>query len=104
CPHCLKDLPPGIADHCPSCGKNPWVKLVVAPPLGMAAPAAPFRSVSGMQHSIRYTQPVLPPDVNQFYLPAAGSKAGHELEYQPWVLGFAEVVFQFDKRTGLAHK
>src|SRR5262249_39079407 len=39
-----------------------------------------------------------------FYLPVAGTKAGHELEYQPWVLGFADVVFQIDKRTGLEHK
>jgi hypothetical protein len=47
---------------------------------------------------------VLPPDVNQFYLPVAGAKPGHELEYRPLVLGFAEVVFQIDRRTGLEHK
>ena len=53
---------------------------------------------------VRYTQPVLPPDVNQFYIPvAAGSgKPGQELEYQPWVLGFAEVVFQIDRADGHA--
>jgi hypothetical protein len=60
----------------------------------------------GQSATIQYTQPVLPPDVNQFYVPvAAGSgKPGQELEYQPWLLGFAEVVFQIDKRAGTEHK
>jgi hypothetical protein len=54
---------------------------------------------------MRYTPPVLPPDLRQFYLPVAGSTpAGHELEYQPWVLGFAEVVFPIDKRKGTEHR
>ena len=26
------------------------------------------------------------------------------MEYQPWLLGFAEVVFQIDKRAGTEHK
>ena len=52
------------------------------------------------------SQPMLGHDVQQFYLPvAAGSrKPGQELEYQPWLLGFAEVVFLIDKRTGSEHR
>jgi hypothetical protein len=34
----------------------------------------------------------------------AGAKPGHELEYQPWLLGIAEVVFLIDKRAGSEHK
>jgi hypothetical protein len=112
CPHCFQELPPGIADRCPACGKNPWAKSAAAP--AVAAPVASVVSAGGtpvkapaaapVGGSMRYNQPVLPPDVNQFYLPVAGSKPGHELEYQPWVLGFAEVVFQVDKRTGLEHR
>jgi hypothetical protein len=115
CPHCQAELPPGIADRCPSCGKNPWARggpdarpaplaAVVAPvgnPAPAAAPAAPARPATA-----NYTPPVLPPDVTQFFLPLA-SPAGPpntELEYQPWVLGFADVVFVVDKRKGTEHK
>ncbi len=54
---------------------------------------------------MRYTQPVLPPDVNQFYIPVApnSGKPGQELEYQPWVLGFAKIVFLINQRTGREH-
>ncbi len=112
CQHCQAEVPPGIADRCPACGKNPYSR-----PAGATSATAPVASVVGPggklvasegaaspDSSVRYTQPVLPPDVHQFYLGVAGTKAGHELEYQPWVLGIAEVVFQIDKRTGLEHK
>jgi hypothetical protein len=43
--------------------------------------------------------------VTQFYIPVAGAgKPGQVLEYQPWVLGFAEVVFQYDRRSGAEHR
>ncbi len=114
CPHCLQELPPGIADRCPACGKNPWTRATAAPAVpapvasvvgpGGPAVAVPATPGGGSGQAMRYTQPVLPPDVNQFYLPVSGAKPGHELEYQPWVLGFAEVVFQIDRRTGLEHR
>jgi hypothetical protein len=115
CPHCGAVLDFGVADRCQACGKNP-----MQPPTGAAVPVAvaavaavaasdatvSATSVSGVNHhaSVQYTQPVLPGDVKQYYLPVAGSKPGFELEYQPWLLGFAEVVFQIDKRTGTEHK
>ena len=45
-------------------------------------------------------------DVQQFYLPVApGSrKPGQELQNQTWLLGFAEVVFPIDKRSGAEHR
>jgi hypothetical protein len=66
----------------------------------------PAAAVPAHGDAVRYTQPVLPPDVNQFYIPVApgSGKPGQELEYQPWVLGFAEVIFQTDRRTGKEHK
>jgi hypothetical protein len=118
CNHCGAEVPAGAGNRCPACGKNPWDPVTSDPsrpvavatvatalpagPAGKQAVAAP----GGQAGSVRYTQPVLPPDVNQFYLPvAAGSgKAGQELEYQPWLLGFADVVFQVDRRTGREHK
>jgi hypothetical protein len=117
CNHCGAEVPAGAGNRCPACGKNPWepagagptagpvakmATAVAVAPGGKPAAAAPAKAEQGT--TVQYTQPVLPPDVNQFYLPVAGSKPGHELEYQPWVLGFAEVVFQIDKRTGLEHK
>jgi hypothetical protein len=46
--------------------------------------------------------PVLPADVTQFYLAVSGPNRG-EIEYQPRVLGVAEVTFVIDKRRGLQH-
>jgi hypothetical protein len=118
CPHCKAELPPGIADRCPSCGKNPWARgnaEGTAAPVAMAVPVggqgaaqvtAPPRAASSAHTSVSYTPPVLPPDVTQFHVPLASptGPANTELEYQPWVLGYAEVVFLTDKRKGLEHK
>src|SRR5262249_23464368 len=115
CNHCGAEVPPGVGNRCPQCGKNPWEPASSTAPVArvatvatgaaaatVAVPAAPAPTA---QASVRYTQPVLPPDVTQFYLPVSGSPpAGHELEYQPWVLGFAEVAFPIDKRKGTEHK
>ena len=117
CNHCGAELPAGVGNRCPSCGKNPWdpvtggpttvpaakvATAVVSGPMAKAVTPAPAAQPGG----VRYTQPVLPPDVNQFYLAVApgSGKPGQELEYQPWLLGFAEVVIQVDKRTGTEHK
>jgi hypothetical protein len=72
---------------------------------GVAAVAKASGPVAA-KASANYTQPVLPPDVTQFYLPAnaAGKQPGQELEYQAWVLGIIEVAFQVDKRTGAEHR
>jgi hypothetical protein len=114
CNHCGTEVPAGAGYRCPACGKNPWEPVATAAPaarVATAAPAAPggrpvALAAPGHGREVRYTQPVLPPDVNQFYLPvAAGSgKTGQELEYRPWVLGFAELVFPIDKRAGTEHR
>jgi tRNA A-37 threonylcarbamoyl transferase component Bud32/tetratricopeptide (TPR) repeat protein len=105
CAACGADLGPDVTDYCPKCGKYPWTvpqsrlqdmefrrELLRAPASETAEPSA-----------VRLA-PVLPGDVKQFYLPLAGARpAGAELEYYPWVLGFANVVFVLDKRKGEEH-
>jgi hypothetical protein len=62
-------------------------------------PPGPAESVA--QHDASNQQPVLPPDVTQFYVPVSGARpAGAVLEYHAHVLGFAELTFLLDKRTG----
>jgi Helicase HerA, central domain len=109
CNHCGTEQPPGVGSRCPSCGKNPWEPVGGSAPMaGVArAGAIPLAAQTGQAAPvIGGTQPMLGHDVQQFYLPvAAGSrKPGHELEYQPWLLGFAEVVFLIDRRTGSEHR
>jgi hypothetical protein len=108
CNHCGTEQPPGHGSHCPSCGKNPWdAGGGTAPMAGVAraGAAAPTPAVLATP-AVGGSQPMLGHDVQQFYLPvAAGSKKpGQELQYQPWLLGFAEVVFPIDKRTGSEHR
>jgi hypothetical protein len=68
------------------------------------APLALTQAKATLESSVNHQPPVLPPDVTQFYLPVKRQgPAGAELEYQPWVLGFAEVVFVVDKRKGKEH-
>jgi hypothetical protein len=116
CNHCGAEVPAGAGNRCLACGKNPWEPAAAGPaavPVAAVAtavpgePAAkPAAAVPAHGEAVRYTQPVLPPDVNQFYIPVApgSGKPGQELEYQPWVLGFAEIVFQTDRRSGKEHK
>jgi hypothetical protein len=111
CNHCGAELPAGVGNRCPQCHKNPWETSGAT-----TAPVAPFAEVALQTGAVvaaavpvatnRRKQPVLPHDVNQFYLPlASGSrKPGQELEYQPWLLGIAEIVFQLDKRAGTEHR
>ncbi len=106
CNHCKAEVPPGVGRKCPSCGKDPRSK-----PDTLAAPEA--KLVVGGQAAAAAAvvappvgkPPVLPSDVTQFYVPVTGgAKPGHVLEYQPWLLGFAEVVYQYDKRSGAEHR
>ncbi|MFO0926061.1 MAG: DUF87 domain-containing protein [Gemmataceae bacterium] len=109
CNHCHEVVPAGNEGRCPSCGKNPWESTAAAAPVAtVAQQAAPVPAVAApaVPPPVRSTQPVLPPDVTQFYLPVSGgtSRPGFELEYQPWVLGFAEVAFLIDRRAGTEHR
>jgi hypothetical protein len=48
---------------------------------------------------------VLPPDVTQFYFaPRSALPKGSEIEYCPYALGFAEVTFAVDRRSGREHR
>ncbi len=116
CNHCGADVPAGTGNLCLACGKNPWepaaagpttaVPVAVATVLPGGATIKPAVAVPVHGEAVRFTQPVLPPDVNQFYIPVTpgSGKPGQELEYQPWILGFAEVVFKVDRRRGTEHK
>jgi hypothetical protein len=110
CNHCGSEVPPGAGNRCPGCGKNPWeaVGQHAAPEAKVAALAQPTATtpVAVATSSSRHAPPVLPHDVQQFFLPVApgSQRPGQELEYQPWLLGFAELSFQIDKRAGEEHR
>ena len=108
CALCGADLGPDVTDHCPKCGKYPWLvpqsrlqdkafrqslpRAVAAPVASEAAPIADRLA------------PVLPGNVQQFYLPAQRPQPKDaQLEYRPLVLGFANVVFILDKHKGTEH-
>jgi hypothetical protein len=109
CTWCHAELTESVGASCPSCGKMPWANAAFRnqdkafrEQLARAAggpPSVPSTtSSSGSAHP-----PVLPPDINQFYLPITTRQTGMELEYRPMVLGFAEVTFVVDKRKGKEH-
>jgi hypothetical protein len=75
------------AEPAPALADAPVATLVPEKP----APAPPLAGDA--------LPPVLPPDVKQFYLPAASG-----VTYRAKVLGFAEVVFVLDKRKGLEQR
>jgi hypothetical protein len=114
CNHCGAEVPAGVGKRCPACGKDPWEAVASAAPMAKLAsePRAlatgrvgpPVANAPGSD--TRSAPPVLPPDIQQFYLPVATStrRAGEVLEYQPWLLGIAEVVFRVDKRSGEEHR
>jgi hypothetical protein len=139
CMNCHAELPPGVADRCPSCGKNPWARVnggaapsapvarvaqvvpggaqgvpVALPAVPLAASAAPrpapvappaAPAAGGARHgNVSTMPPVLPPDVNQFYLPVQKRPRSGVVEYRPKVLAIAEVVFVINKRTGQEYR
>lgn len=115
CPWCESELGTPMPEKCPKCGRVPWANgqggheettgadnqpRVVAPTAKIVEPVAPPTT---LEDSVSHMAPVLPPDVTQFYLPPAAARAampGGVIEYEACVLGFAEVVFLVDKRTG----
>jgi hypothetical protein len=115
CTSCHAELGPNVVDRCPQCGQDPFARarfrmddqafreVLSRTAVPMAARDGPARTDGG----VHAQAPVLPPDVTQFYLPLPRGKAappGAELEYQPYVLGFAELTFVTDRRTGSEHK
>jgi hypothetical protein len=119
CTWCQAELPPGTGDVCPACGRVPWARArarvqdqafrealargsAPAAPVAQLAPAAPPKPAAQSGHDLA---PVLPPDVTQFYLlPAQPFPESAAVEYQPRLLGFAEVTFVLDKRAGREHR
>jgi hypothetical protein len=108
CNHCGADVPAGAGRRCPACGKDPWEKTTSSAPVAKvatlvgSAPATPAAHAAPAGPST--SPPVLPSDVTQFYVPVAGAQPGRTLQYQPWLLGFAEVVYAYDKRSGAEHR
>jgi hypothetical protein len=115
CPWCQAEIGPDVQGVCPKCGKPPLSLesvrvqdkafregLAGTAPLTAVAVAAP----EGLSDSVRHSRPVLPPEVNQFYFPVDLKDplgASGEVEYQPYVLGFANLIFVVDKRQGKEH-
>jgi hypothetical protein len=112
CTHCHAELGPDVRDRCPQCGANPWANdsfrrqdREFRARLTRPSASEDNGSLSSSRASTAHLAPVLPPDVTQFYLPLAQRPApGAAVEYQPHVLGFAEVVFVIDKRKGREHR
>jgi len=57
------------------------------------APSASAATAAG-------TRPVIPPDVQQFFVPPRGGQSGSSLLYKPFVLGSAQVHF-YNARSGI---
>ncbi len=121
CPWCQTELGATMPEKCPNpkCGRNPKANAPARPedPATSATPpraAAPTAQRVAevvppptLGESVSHMAPVLPAEVTQFYLPPLPAKAvvpGTEIEYQPYVLGFAEVVFLVDKRKGQEYR
>jgi hypothetical protein len=109
CTHCHAELGPDVADRCPQCGKQPWAQahFRVQDQAFRDRLARAAAQTKPMETTIGHVPPVLPPDVTQFYLPLTSPRpprAGDEMEYQPGILGIAEVVFAVDKRKGLEYR
>ena len=104
CVSCKADLGPEVTDHCPKCGKYPWAvpqHRLEDKAFRQSLPRAAAPVPAAVEPAGDRLAPVLPGDVKQFYLAtAATGPAGAGLEYQPYLLGFAEVVFTVDKRKG----
>jgi Helicase HerA, central domain len=112
CAQCGVDLGPDVTDHCPHCGKYPWLipqsRLQdkafrqSLPRAAVAASAAPEAADAKLASD--RLPPVLPGNVQQFYLPSLRPRPKDaQLEYHPLVLGFANVVFILDKHKGTEH-
>jgi len=108
CSSCHAELNAEVGDRCPGCGKMPWANSAFRlqdkafrDKLQMKSSAAIPALRAAAATSVH--PPVLPPDINQFFLPIKTPQAGMEIEYQPMVLGFAEVAFVLDKRKGVEY-
>jgi Helicase HerA, central domain len=105
CAQCGADLGPEVTDHCPRCGKYPWTV-----PQSRLQDKAFRQNLPGSaalaeaEPTGDRLPPVLPGNVQQFYLPAQRpSPQDGQLEYHPLVLGFANIVFLLDKHKGTEH-
>jgi len=105
CTHCHQELGPDVGDRCPHCGQPPWANAQFRKQdkeyREKLRRASPVSSATSMDASSR--PPVLPPDVTQFYLPAARPTAGGAVMYQARILGIGEIAFIVDKRKGREH-
>jgi hypothetical protein len=78
-------------------------KLASAPPVAAVAAAPPAAPPSAAVPAAGGTRPVLPPDIQQFFVPAAVPRPGSAgLCYAPMAVGAASVGFS-DPKTGVSH-
>ena len=108
CAACGADLGPDVTDHCPKCGKYPWVvpqtqlqdKTFRESLHRTSAPAAEAKA----EAANAYKPPALPGDVKQFYFPTVEPRPiDAQLEVYPLVLEVAKVVYLLDKHAGTEH-
>ena len=100
------ELSAEVGDRCPHCGQPPWANAHFRKQdkaFREKLQQRPAAAVSALKAMANIPPPVLPPDVPQFFLPIKTPQAGMEIEYQPMVLGFAEVAFVVDKRRGIEY-
>jgi hypothetical protein len=70
------------------------------PPEVAAARAVPTQTVQASSAFVQ-ARPSLPPDVQQFFLPAEAAASGESLLYQPSLLGIANIYYA-DAKAGIA--
>ena len=71
---------------------------------GSAAPRTPAATASPAGSTLGRPQPLLPPDVPQFFAPLRGSQpANSQLLYQPMIFGCGQVYFS-DAKAGVDEK
>jgi hypothetical protein len=108
CTKCHAELGPDVTDRCPVCGQPPWAAdqarlqdKAFRETLTKAALAATKPADTS---SVEHLPPVLPQDLTQFYLaPTTPLPQNAAVEYQPLVLGCAEITFVVNKRQGVEH-
>ncbi|MFM7149018.1 MAG: helicase HerA domain-containing protein, partial [Gemmataceae bacterium] len=111
CNHCGSEVPAGSGSRCPSCGKNPWEEhgrsreALLANPSPATRPNTARKREEQEVASPTQGPPLLPHEISQFYLPLVdgSGKPGWIIEYQAWLLGFAEITFIIDRRAGREH-
>jgi hypothetical protein len=71
-----------------------------SPPVDTARPGAPPSTLAARRDGAGGDRPVVPPGIQEFFLPAGARDAGAPLVYSPLILGAARVTFS-DRKLGV---